>query len=251
MLNIAVKAAKEAGKILMGYYGSGIQVKYKTKYFDSSSILTQVDLESEKKITGMLKKNFPDHNIFSEEQIHSDNNSDYTWYVDPLDGTYNFTRNIPIFGISIGLIKNTEPILGVLYFPALNLLVKAEKNKGAFANDRKIRVSNRKLEESLYYAGGYHNGKLQIIKNVGNKVGSVKIFSASSYEFAQIAMGNAELYILHNVLHDVAAGIIIVKEAGGKVTDYDGSRWTSKSKGVVASNRIIHNEVIRLLKKRK
>ena len=246
MLDIVIKAAKEAGKILMNHYGK-IQTEYKGEHFNAANILTKADIESEKKITEILKKNFPDHNIFSEEKIQINNDSEYTWYIDHLDGTSNFTRNIPLFGISIGLIKNNQSILGVLYFPVLNLLLKAEKNKGAFANDKTITVSSRELKKSLYYSGGYYKGKPQTEKNVGDKIGLIKIIDASSYEFAQIAMGDAELYILTNVPHDVAAGVIIVKEAGGKVTDYDGSEWNLKSKGIVASNKIIHNEVIKFL----
>ncbi|MBT3408753.1 inositol monophosphatase [Candidatus Woesearchaeota archaeon] len=246
MLDITIEAAKEAGKILMKHYGK-IQIEFKGEYFDAASILTQADIDSEKKIVEILRKNFPSHNIFSEEEIQENKGSEYTWYIDPLDGTSNFSRNIPLFGISIGLVKGNQSILGVLYFPALNLLVKAEKGKGAFANGEKISVSNRQLKESLYYSGGYHKGKFQLEKSIGDKVGIVKIIDASSYEFAQIAMGDAELYILDNVLHDVAAGVIIVKEAGGRVTDSDGSEWTVESKDIVASNKVIHDDIIKLL----
>lgn len=246
MLDIAIEAAQEAGKILMRHYGKAI-TEYKNKYFDSGSIITQADIGSEKKIIKILKKNFPKHNIFSEEKIQENNGSAYTWHVDPLDGTSNFARNIPLFGVSIGLVKNRRSILGVLYFPALDLLVRAEKGKGAFANNRKIKISARNLRESLYYSGGYHKGRLQFEEVVAKKVGMVKIIEASSYEFAQIAMGDAELYILTNVPYDVAAGVIIVEEAGGKVTDYDGSKWSINSKGIVASNGLIHNEVIKYL----
>ena len=248
MLKTAIKSAKEAGKILMKHYGK-IQTDYKSKRFDSDIIITKADFESEKKIVEILKKNFPKHNIFSEEKIQENNNSEYTWYIDPIDGTGNFTRNIPLFGISIGLIKNNQSILGVLYFPALNLMVHAEKGKGTFANNKKVKVSNRGLKKTLYYSGGYHKGKLQFEKSVAEKIGLVKIIDASSYEFAQIAMGDAELYILCNIPHDVAAGVIIVKEAGGKVTDYKGKEWNIQSEGIVASNKLIHNEVIKLLKK--
>ena len=246
MLGIAIKAAKEAGKILMNHYGK-IQIEFKGKHFDAASILTQADIESEKKIIEILRKNLPEHNIFSEEKIRENKGSKYTWYIDPLDGTSNYSRNIPLFGISIGLTRDNQSILGVLYFPALNLLLRAEKNKGAFANDKKINVSNRGLKKSLYYSGGYYKGKLQLEKNVGDKVGLVKIIDASSYEFAQIAMGDAELYILANFPHDVAAGAIIVKEAGGKVTDYEGGEWNIQSKNIVVSNKVIHDKVIKLL----
>jgi len=246
MLKTAIKAAEEAGKILMKYYGN-IEIGFKGEFFDAASVLTQADIESEKKIVEILRKEFPDHNIFSEELIKENKGSEYSWHVDPLDGTANFTRNIPLFGISIGLIKNKESVLGVLYFPALNLLIHAEKGKGAFANGKKIKVSTRKLKKALYYSRAYYKGKLQMAKAIAENVGMVKIIDTSSYEFAQIAMGDAEIYVLRSVMHDIAAGVVIVREAGGKVTDYDGSEWNSDSKGIVATNSVVHEEIINLL----
>ena len=254
MLKTAIKAAKESGKILMSYYGK-VKVSYSGKYFDAAHIFTKADYESGKKIIRILKKEFPNHNIHCEietkgKPVQIVNNSKYSWYIDPLDGTNNFTRGIPLFGISIGLIKDNQSILGVLYFPALDLLVYAEKGKGAFANGKRIKVSNRELKKSLYMTHGYFKGKPQLIKRIADKVGLIKIIDASSFELAQIAIGNAELYILESVMHDVAAGVIIVKEAGGKVTDYNGTEWRPASKGIVVSNRKIHNEVLKLLNKR-
>ncbi len=248
--NIAIKAAKEAGKILMKYYGK-VKEEYKGKRFDVGTILTKADIESEKKILRILKKEFPDHNFYSEEEGWTKKvlNSEYTWYIDPLDGTSNFSKSIPLFGISIGLIKNNNPLLGVLFFPTLNLLVHAENEKGAFANGKKIHVSNRTIEKSLYYAGGRFKGKFQIEESVAKKVCITKIIDASSFEFAQIAMGDAELYMLVSVMHDVAAGVIIVREAGGKVTDKKGKEWTLNSKYIIASNKKIHKEVVDILKK--
>src|SRR3989344_6175013 len=247
MLDVAIRAAKEAGKILINYYGK-VKTEYKNEYFDARSIVTQADLESEKKIVEILKESFPKHNIFSEELIRENNGSEYTWYIDPLDGTSNFTRNIPLFGISIGLIKNNQSVLGVLYFPALNLLLNAEKNKGAFANNRKIKVSDRELKKSLYYSGGYFKGKFGLEKSISDKVGVVKVIDASSYEFAQIAMGDAEIYYLTNVPHDVVAGVCIVREAGGKVSDGAGKSWSTNSKEILVTNGKVHKEVLGLLK---
>ena len=232
----------------MRHYGK-IKTEYKGKgeYVDASSVVTQAYLESEKKIVEILKDNFPKHNIFAEELIRENNGSEYTWYIDPLDGTSNFTRNIPLFGISIGLIKNNQSVLGVLYFPALKLLVHAEENKGAFANDKRIKVSDRELKKSLYYSGGYYKGKFYLEKNIGDKVGLVKVIDSSSYEFAQIAMGDAEIYYLTNVPHDVAAGICIVKEAGGQVSDESGKSWKINSKDILVTNGKVHDEVLGLL----
>jgi myo-inositol-1(or 4)-monophosphatase len=246
MIDIAIAAAKEAGTILMHYYGH-VSVHFKGDHFASSNMVTEADIASEKKILGMLQEAFPEHNVYGEEQGMTDKQSEYTWYVDPLDGTGNFSRNIPLFGVSIGLIKNKEAMLGVLYFPALDLLVHAERGKGAFANGDPIHVSKRDIKTALYYAAGLCGGKPLIEPNVMAKCGLIKIIDASSFEFAHIAKGDAELYILHTVPHDVVAGICIVREAGGRVTDYDGSDWTLDSEGVVASNDVIHDDVLAVL----
>ena len=250
MLKETTQIAKDAGKILMNYYGKKTEAKYKNDgYFDAGSIVSKADKKTEAFIVSRLKKLFPDHGIYSEEIGWINKKSDYTWYIDPLDGTSNFLRNIPLFGISIGLLYKDKPFLGVLYFPALDLIVYAEKGKGAYANSKKIHVSKRKLNESLYYAGGYYRGKTNLNKKIADKVGLVKTIDSTSHELAQIAMGDAELYELRNSIHDVAAGIIIVEEAGGKTTDEKGNEWTPKSKHVVISNGIIHKDVINILKK--
>lgn len=247
-INIAIKAAKEAGKVLTKYYGN-VKEEYKDKNFDAGSIVTKADIKSEKKIIGIIEKKFPNDNIYSEEKGWTKKNSNYTWYVDPLDGSNNYSRNIPLFGISIGLVKGNQPILGVLYFPALDLLVHAEKGKGAYANNKKIHVSNRILKKSLYYSGGKFKGHPQIKKNIAQKMSLVKIIDSSSFEFAQIAMGDAELYLLESVPHDVVAGVVIVREAGGKVTDEKGKEWNVDSDTIIATNKKIHNEILKLLKK--
>jgi len=248
MIKIAIRAAKEAGKIIMQHYGN-VKIKYKHKHYDAADIVSEADIKSERKIVEILKKNFPTHGIIAEEKHKSNEDADYIWHVDPLDGTSNFVRNIPLFGVSIGLTYKKKPVLGVLFFPVLKLLVYAEKNKGAFANNKRISVSNMELKKSLYHSGGYYRGKLQLEKPVADKVGLVKVIDASSYELAQIAMGDAELYILDNVPYDVVAGAIIVEEAGGVVSDEKGNKYTTDSKMIIVSNKKIHKEVIRLIKK--
>ena len=247
MMHVAINAAQEAGKVLMEYYGKMITVQLKERQVDAASVFSEADLAAEETAVGILAKHFPDHNILAEEKTSIDKGSSYKWSIDPLDGTSNFLRHIPLFGVSIGLIHEQQSILGVLYFPALQLLVSAEKGKGAFANGKQIHVSARPLGQSLYYSGGYHRGTLGIENKVYPKTGFTKIIDASSYEFAQIGMGDAELYILQSVLHDVAAGVVIVREAGGRVTDFQGNEWNASSKGIVASNGVIHDEVLALM----
>ena len=248
MLSTALRAAKAAGKVVMEQYGTA-QTLFKGDGFGTGNIVTQADLDSERVIVKIIKEEFPEHNIFAEEEAREDNGSAYTWYIDPIDGTSNFSRNIPLFGISIGLVKDTQPIVGVLFFPALDLLVHAEHGKGAFANDKRVRVSQRALHKALYYGHGYHEGEMLIHKQIIDHVGIVKVVDASSFELAQIALGDAELYILPTSIHDVAAGAVIVREAGGIVSDYQGNPWTTASAGIVASNNVIHSDVIALLRR--
>lgn len=247
-IKTAIKAAEKAGKVLMKHY-KNVKEQYKDSYEDVGSIVTEADINSEKKIIEIIEKKFPNDNIYSEERGWIKKNSDYTWYIDPLDGTSNFVREIPTFGISIGLVKGNHPVLGVLYFPLLDLLVHAEKGKGAFANGKKIKVSNRNLKGSTYYAHGYLRGKLHFEKNIAEKMSMVKIIDNSAFELTQIARGHGELYLLKSVPHDVVAGTIIIREAGGKVTDHKGKEWNVNSDTIVATNKKIHKEVLRILKK--
>lgn len=247
MINTAISAAQEAGKVIMASYARPIKVTYKGSGCGSTAVLTEADLKAEQVITAILKKRFPNHNFYGEEKTREDNHSDYTWYIDPIDGSACFARKIPLFGISIGLVKNHQAVLGVLFFPALDLLLRAEKGKGAWANDKRIKVSQRPLQEALYYSRSIYKWGRPYESSLARKVGIVKILNTSSFELAQIAMGNAELYICKSVPHDVAAGVTIIKEAGGKVTDYDGSDWQTDSAGAVASNGIIHDEVIKTI----
>lgn len=246
-LEVATSAAKEAGKILMSHYGNA-DVTFKNERFDVGSMVTLADQESETNIVETLKRQFPTHGVCGEEGTSINRTADYVWFIDPLDGTSNFTRNIPLFGVSLGLTHKGEPIVGVLYFPTLNLLVSAAKNKGAYANGKKIQVSGRSLEKSLYYAGGKFNNKNQINNSLLENVGLVKIISASSFEFAQIAMGDAEIYYLVNSPHDVVAGVCIVREAGGRVTDQDGAPWKLDSKMILATNGTVHDQALHLIR---
>ena len=243
---VVVNAVKKAGEILMKHYGK-VETKLKSSEYDAGSIVTDADIEAESYIVGMIQKNFPGHGIFSEERGKISENEEFAWYIDPLDGTSNFIRNIPLFGISVGLVNKGRVIFGVLYFPALDLLISAEKGSGAYANGERVNVSKRPVSQALYWAGGKFKGKQQLVSSVAQKVGLVKIIDSSSYEFANIAMGNSEIYYLGNILHDVIAGICIVEEAGGKVTDGEGKPWRLTSEMVLVTNGVVHDEVLDIL----
>ncbi len=248
MLNRAISIIKQAGEIVSSYYGKS-EVDYKKGPDGRKDSVTQADIESEKLISSLLKDKFPSHGIYGEEGTRKDNTADFVWYIDPIDGTTNFTRSIPLFGISIGLVYKKEPILGVLYFPELKLLVSAEKGKGAHTNGTLIHVSERSLSESLYYISTAETRAGWTFPSLKNKVGWVRAIDVSSYEFASIAMGNSDLYTFKKSPHDMVAGAIIIKEAGGRVTDEKGNDWNTESNYIIASNNIFHNDVLQIIAK--
>ena len=244
---VAVMAAKEAGQILLEYIGN-VAIEFKQIEFSVVSIVTEADKQSENTIVSLIKKNFPDHGIYGEEGTSDNLSAEYVWYIDPLDGTSNFTRNIPLFGISIGVVRNGQPICGVLFFPMLNLLVEAESGKGALANGKRINVSKRPINQAFYYSGGKYKGVVQTHHGLANACAMLKIIDASSYEFAQIAMGDAEVYFLKNVPHDVVAGVCIIREAGGVIMDGRGEDWSLSSEGILATTPTLQAEIISILK---
>lgn len=244
---------RKAGDLLRGYYkrSSEILVERKDEFFDPGSFLSEADTEAQRMITELLKREFPEHGIWGEEEIEGGRvEKEYTWYIDPLDGSSNFLRRIPLWGISLALVRKYKPVLGILYFPEEDLMLRAYKGHGAFANDGLIQVSKRSIQEGLYFARGYFKGKSYFDDRLARRFGQTKILDSSAYELAQIAMGNGELYILPSVPHDVASGSIIVEEAGGRVTDSEGKSWDTKSKDIVATNGVIHDEVLAILKQK-
>lgn len=240
-------AIQAASDIALQYFGSTTTEVKGSGEYNEMTIVTKADTECEQIIRTILSTAYPEHRIFGEEHGFSGpEDSEYTWYIDPIDGTSNFSRNIPIFGISIGLLYNGDAIAGALHFPIEQKTLYAEKGRGAFENDTPILVSTRTLERSLYYIATATNESAQQHRLV-ESVGMTKVFQCSSYELAQIARGDAEIYELISVLHDVVAGVCIIREAGGKVTDSDGSEWNAESKHIIATNGIIHRDVLDIL----
>jgi myo-inositol-1(or 4)-monophosphatase len=247
-LTSAKKICVEAGKIVMKEYGK-TEISFKQGLDGRPSSITNADKASEHYIVSELKTQFPSHGIYSEEAGTFKTDTEFVWYIDPLDGTTNFGRRIPLFGISIGLVHRGRPVVGVLYFPALNVLVYAEENRGAYANDTQIFVSTRSLEQSLYYISCAESRDGLSFPQLGQKVGWVKAIDASSFELAQIAMGDAEVYTFKNILpHDVVAGVVIVREAGGTVTDENNEPWIVGSNTIIASNGMNHQKILNLIR---
>ncbi len=253
---IAKKAALEAGKIHKKYFRSGnAKIKNKGRSYD---LVTAADIEAEKKIVSIIKKNYPDHNILGEEGKYKKTDSEYKWVIDPLDGTNNFSFGIPIFCVSIALTRKDEIIAGVVYDVIKNEMFCAEKGKGAYLNGKGIRVSRgRKLSQAILITGLYYDRGKDMIDTLNKvkefffkRIIGLRRFGAAALDLCYVACGRATGFWEFQLSPwDFAAGKLIVEEAGGKVTDGQGKKVPLKKHFIVASNKKIHGQMLRILKK--
>lgn len=243
---------KQAGDSLLKEFKTGKQPKAFLK--GKHDIVTKADLITEKIILNKLNKLTPTWRILSEEKGDNHKAGDYFWVVDPLDGTTNFYMGNPLFSTQIALIYKNEPILGIIYAPALNEFYYAEKNKGAFLNNKKIKVSKKTLNKAiLTYCHGSHqkdiNKALKLYQYFKKHYFDIRQLGSASIEFAWVAKGRTECYISPGEnLWDIAPGILLVKEAGGNVYDFSGKPWQIKAKSVFVSNGVIDKAILKFLK---
>lgn len=254
MKQTAIRAAKEAGKILLNNFNS-LKVN-DIRFKDRHEIVTSEDYRSEKVIIKILKSKFSTHSILSEEGGGTKQKSDYLWVVDPLDGTTNYSIGNPLFAVSIALFLKGKVVLGVVYAPLTDEIFIAEKKKKAFLNKKRMKVSSTdRIEKSLLTFCHGHK-----VKDIKRAVKIYQKFKLSGYDLRQLGSASLELgfvadgrteAIMIPGAHkwDVAAGVLLVREAGGKVTDFKGKEWNLNSGDMVASNGKIHSGLIRTLKK--
>jgi myo-inositol-1(or 4)-monophosphatase len=254
-LDLAKQAAKQAGRIHLKYFQTDIEIETKSSPFD---LLTVADIESEKAIVAMIKEHYPEHNFLAEEAKYEKTDSEFTWIIDPLDGTNNFASCLPIFGSSIALAKNGELLLGVVYDPTRDELFWGEKAKGAFLNQKPIKVSSKaKLEESLLVTGFYYDRDKQMKDTLANiqkffakPILGLRRLGAASLDLCYIASGRASGFWEFELSPwDFAAGKLLIEEAGGKVTDKSGNKVNLYDTSyIVASNSRIHEAMLSVLK---
>ncbi len=245
---IAIKAARTAGIELL-YLSKKVR-PYVMK--NSHDILAEADVRAEHIILSMLGKSFPDHSILSEEVGVNEKKSPYQWIVDPLDGTISFVRGIEEYCVSIGLLYKHKPILGVVYQPYGDKMYYAEKGTGAYMNNKKIQVS--KTDTLIASILTSDNGQdiparqqnFNLLARMCTKVRHTRIFGSSALHLAKIAEGKTDIY-MKSVFNywDIAAGHVLITEAGGKVTDLNGRIVTKDSIGIIASNGRVHSEYVR------
>ncbi len=247
---LAARACKEIGKILLDNFGKRLKVTSK----GDRSLVTDIDKRCEKSITGLIKKHYPEDGILSEESPHFPSRSGFSWIIDPLDGTHNFVRNIEVFGTSVALQFKREVVLGLIYMPWTDELYIAQKGKGAYRNGKRITVSKRPLKEAtLIYDSSLRLNKRQMLKSLGelaDRVFNVRMFGSTVRSLAYIAEGKADIEIEFNdKVWDFAAGMLLVEEAGGVATDFNGGRWNTGTRGYIASNAIVHKELLRRMRR--
>ena len=218
------------------------------------SIVTEADITADKLIKNMILSNFPTHAVLSEESGLLNSNSEYLWVIDPLDGTTNFSVQNPFYAISIGLLHKKKPILGVVYSPIQNELFYAEVNNGAYMNDCLIKVDkDSKLEQSFISYSNGRDGKsrrkmIAIFKNIKIKNNVIRQVGAAALELCYVAMGRFSAFIMPGVNSwDVLAGNLIVKEAHGVTTDFNGKDFDIQATDLLAGSSTIHHSLIEII----
>lgn len=252
MKNTLLKAVREAGIILNQNFGGNYEISFKEV---DSNLVTEVDKLSEMKIIEVIKNDFPEHNIISEEAGEIYQESEFKWIIDPIDGTVNYAHSIPLSSISIALEKSGQVILGTVFNPFSNELFFAEKNSGSFFNNKKISVSEcKRIEKSLLVTGfPYNSGKfipnpLELFGKFLKRDIPIRRLGSAALDLCWTACGRFEGFWEYNLnAWDVAAGVLILEEAGGKVTDLKGNKFSVYGKEILATNSYIHDAMLSII----
>jgi myo-inositol-1(or 4)-monophosphatase len=240
--------ARDAGALLMTYFDRQIKIEYK----GDADLVTAADRASEKLIVERLQARWPQHGIVGEEGTRSDTDADYRWFVDPLDGTTNFAHGYPVFCVSIALARKDDQLeAGVLYDPTRNELFAAERGQGATQNGKPLHVSKTaRLAESILGTGfpshkRHQNPNIHFYQQLTLRSHGVRRAGAAALDLANVAAGRYDGFWEFNLNPwDTAAGVLIVQEAGGIVTRFDGTPFRLDSREVLATNGLIHEEVL-------
>jgi myo-inositol-1(or 4)-monophosphatase len=243
--------AREAGALLLEKFKQRIGFTYK----GDVDLVTEADKAAEKMITERIRREFPGHDLFGEEGTRTETGSDYRWYIDPLDGTTNFAHGFPVFCVSLGLEFKGERIAGVLYDPTRDELFAAEKGSGCYLNGERVQVSKvDNLAECLTGTGfpshkRHKNPNINFYHVITLRTHGVRRAGSAALDLANVASGRLDVFWEFNLNPwDTAAGVVLVTEAGGKVTRFDGSPWLLDSKETLATNGLVHQDFIDLMR---
>lgn len=258
MKEFAIGLVLRAGNILMREFRSTQPEEVRLK--KKRELVTQNDIDVDKFMVNKIKEAYPQHAILSEEEgFQKRKKSEYLWVIDPLDGTTNFIMRHNFFATTMAILKNGEPILGIIYAPYTRELFVAEKGRGAFKNEMRIHVSKENNLRRSFLTFAYSHDPESLRRAISAyqhfemEARSMRHFGSSSLELAFVAAGRVEAQIITPPVRiwDVAAGILMIKEAGGKVTDFDGKIHRIAYNGLVASNGRVHNAILKVIKKKK
>jgi len=258
MLKTTLLNAIEAAATQLKFYFNNPDLKITNKE-GVNNWVTEADHAAENAIFEVIKKEFPDHFILSEEAGEISTASDVKWIIDPIDGTINFACGIPICCVSIGVEKAGEMIMGAVYNPFINELFFAEKGKGATLNGNKISVSTKTevLHSCLVTGFPYtylesENSPLQIFERLIRRGIPVRRLGSAAIDLCWVACGRFEGFYEHKLnAWDSAAGFLIVEEAGGRVTDMQGNKYSPYQYQIVATNGLIHDDLLEVVSGRK
>ena len=256
-INVMVNACRKASKHIIRDFGE-IE-KLQTSVKGPGDFVTMTDKKVEEILIEELRKARPKYSVLSEEigEIKNDDNEDFKWIIDPIDGTSNFLHGIPHFAISLALENKKEIVCGIVFDPIKNELFSAEKGNGSYLNNQRMRVSARKkLKDCLIVTGGprqnHQNREVSMeeYKKFSSKVLiPVRKMGSASLDMAYVAAGRCDGFWQRNLNYwDIAAGILLVKEAGGYVTDFFGKDKYVENKTILATNSTISEEMIEVLK---
>lgn len=251
MLDTAIEAAHAAGRLQRARFGASFAISHKAE----KDLVTEVDTASEEIIVGIIRESFPEHGILAEEGRYAESSSPWRWIIDPIDGTTNFAHGYPWFSVSIGLELDGKMVAGVICNPVSGHLFTAVRGAGAFLNGRRIKVSSRApLSASLLATGFPYDCATSEENNFGNfvrfqrKARAIRRAGCASLDLAWVAAGGLDgFWELKLKPWDVAAGVLMIEEAGGRVTTFDGSEYTVSNHRILASNGLIHEEMVELL----
>lgn len=247
-LQVALQAAEAAGKTLKKFWGNVQHIQEKSFAGD---LVTEADGHSEKAIIEILQKAYPTHSILSEEAGELLQESPYLWVIDPLDGTTNYTHGYPMVSISIALLYQNAPITAVVFNPILDELFTSEKGQGAFFNQRQLHVSkNATLTKSLLATGfAYDRNKTKDNNykefcHITSLSQGVRRLGSAALDLSYVAAGRLDGFWERGLKPwDMAAGILLITEAGGLVTSYEGTPYDLQSGRILATNGLIHDEL--------
>ena len=252
IFNTANSAIEKATQIVMEAYNLPKITEYKGR----TDLVTKTDRQSENIIISKIQKVFPKHGIIAEESNRINAESEYQWIIDPLDGTTNFVHGYPSFGISIGVMHNDEFICGIVKELPANHTYSAISGEGAFCDGKPIYVSDvDSLDQSLLVTGfGYEHGEkwitnIELFKQLTDITQGVRRLGAAAVDLCHVACGKVDGYWEFDIQPwDTSAGVLIVQEAGGKVTKMDGSKYSIHNPQILATNGKIHSEMLKNIK---